>query len=146
MSDNIGFLIGDTARVMRRAFDMRARALGVTRPQWRALFTLSRGEGITQGALADRLEVEPITLCRMVDRLEEAGHVERRRDPGDRRAWNIYLTDRSRPLITGLTRIADALADVALAGISDAERNALADILSRIRDNLALAGAEAAHG
>jgi hypothetical protein len=81
MSDSIGFLISDVSRLMRRRFDERARTIGVTRPQWRALTALSRHEGINQGQLADLLEVEPITLCRMVDRLEDAGHVERRRDP-----------------------------------------------------------------
>jgi len=146
MSDNVGFLLSDTARVMRRAFDLRARALGVTRAQWRTLLTLSRAEGLTQGALADHLEVEPITACRMIDRLEEAGHVERRRDPADRRAWNIYLTGRSRPLIAQLTRVADDLAAAALDGVSTAERDALAATLSRIRLNLSAPHEEAAHG
>jgi DNA-binding MarR family transcriptional regulator len=146
MSDGIGFLLSDTARLMKRAFDTRARALGVTRPQWRALFVLSRREGLNQGALADHLEVEPITLCRMVDRLEEAGHVERRRDPGDRRAWNIYLTDRSRPLIQQLKAVADDLAVDALAGIDAAERAALIDTLTRLRSNLLATKEDAAHG
>ena len=146
MSDNVGFLLSDTARLMRRAFDARARLLGVTRPQWRTLFTLSRQEGLTQGALADLMEVEPITACRMIDRLEEAGHVERRRDPADRRAWNIFLTDRSRPLIAQLKAVADEMATAALAGISPAEHDALADTLSRIRANLNARLQEAAHG
>lgn len=137
MDDSFGFLIGDVSRLLRRRFDERARALGVTRPQWRALTALSRREGVTQGALAELLEVEPITLCRMVDRLEEAGHVERRRDPADRRAWNIYLTDRSRPLIARLRAIADDLYDVALDGLAAADRDRLATSLQRIRDNLA---------
>ena len=84
MKDSIGFLISDVSRLLRRRFDERARLIGVTRPQWRALTALSRQEGMQQGALAELLEVEPITLCRMVDRLEEAGLVERRRDPADR--------------------------------------------------------------
>jgi len=146
MSDNVGFLLSDTARLMRRAFDARARLLGVTRPQWRTLFTLSRQEGLTQGALAELMEVEPITACRMIDRLEEAGHVERRRDPADRRAWNIYLTDRSRPLIAQLKAVADEMAATALDGISPAEHDALANTLSRIRTNLNARMQEAAHG
>lgn len=136
MSDGIGFLIGDVSRVMRRRFDERARAIGVTRAQWRALVTLSREEGIQQTALAERIEVEPITLCRMVDRLEEAGMVERRRDPADRRAWNIYLTDRSRPLLDRLRAVADDLFADALHGVDEHDRAMLTATLERIRANL----------
>lgn len=136
MTDGIGFLISDVSRLMRRRFDERARAIGVTRPQWRALTALSRREGINQGTLADLLEVEPISLCRMVDRLEEAGHVERRRDPGDRRAWNIFLTDRSRPLLDQLRGIADDLFAVALDGLDARDQERLTAALARIRDNL----------
>src|SRR5258706_15552124 len=97
MSESLGFLISDVSRLMRRRFDERARLIGVTRAQWRTLVTLSRHEGINQGGLADLLEVEPITLCRMVDRLEEAGLVERRRDPADRRAWQIFPPPQALP-------------------------------------------------
>ncbi|HEX8486382.1 MAG TPA: MarR family transcriptional regulator [Sphingomonas sp.] len=148
MSDGIGFLIGDVSRVMRRRFDERARAIGVTRPQWRALVTLSREEGVQQGALAERLEVEPITLCRMIDRLADAGLVERRRDPGDRRAWNIYLTDRSRPLLAKLRVVADEVFELALDGVDEHERTMLTATLERIRTNLSCPPdtRETAHG
>ncbi len=136
MADSLGFLISDVSRLLRRRFDERARLIGVTRPQWRTLTILRRNEGINQGGLAELLEVEPITLCRMVDRLEEAGLVERRRDPEDRRAWQIYLTDKARPLIEKLSVIADGLFDLALDGISESEREALQDTLDRIRTNL----------
>nr|WP_183983378.1 MarR family transcriptional regulator [Sphingomonas jinjuensis] len=132
----VGFLLSDTSRLLRRLFDGRARAIGVTRTQWRALTAISRREGLTQGRLAEVLEVEPITLCRMVDRLEEAGHVERRRDPHDRRAWNLYLTEKSRPLIDQLRTIGDQAVDEALDGIAAADRAALVDMLARIRTNL----------
>ena len=122
--------------MMRRRFDERARAIGVTRPQWRALVTLAREEGLQQGALAERIEVEPITLCRMVDRLAEAGLVERRRDPADRRAWNIYLTDRSRPLLEQLRAVADDLFADALYGVDEHDRTMLTTTLERIRANL----------
>jgi len=137
MTDSIGFLISDVSRLMRRRFDERARAIGVTRAQWRTLTTLIRNEGINQGKLAELLEVEPITLCRMVDRLEEAGHVERRRDPHDRRAWQIYLTDSARPLIDQLRTIADAMFDSALAGIDPTRQAAFIATLNDIRANLA---------
>ncbi|WP_174297891.1 MarR family winged helix-turn-helix transcriptional regulator [Sphingomonas bacterium] len=144
---DIGFLIGDVARLLRRRFDERARLIGVTRQQWRLLVMLNRCEGLNQGALAERLEVEPISLCRMVDRLEEAGHVERRRDPADRRAWRLFLTDRSRPLIEQLARIADAVMEQALTGISAEAHAALAAVLTDVRANLATPFVQdAAHG
>jgi DNA-binding MarR family transcriptional regulator len=134
--DNVGFLISDVSRLLRRRFDERARLIGVTRAQWRALTTLRRNEGINQGGLADLLEVEAITLCRMIDRLEDAGHVERRRDPADRRAWQIFLTDKSRPLLDKLGVIAAGLFDDALAGIDEDRRRELSATLDAIRHNL----------
>lgn len=134
--ENIGFLISDVSRLMRRRFDERARQIGVTRAQWRVLTTLRRHEGSNQGTLADLLEVEPITLCRMIDRLEEAGHVERRRDPADRRAWLIYLTDTSRPLLDKLQVIAGGLFEDALNGLDEDQRARFSTTLEAIRANL----------
>ncbi|RUN76098.1 MarR family transcriptional regulator [Sphingomonas sp. TF3] len=136
MQDSIGFLISDVSRLMRRRFDERARLIGVTRTQWRVLKFLQRGEGINQGGLADLLEVEPITLCRMIDRLEEAGLVERRRDPSDRRAWQIFLTERARPLLEELGHIAEVMLGSALEGVSPAEHDAVMATLQRIHSNL----------
>jgi DNA-binding MarR family transcriptional regulator len=145
--ENIGFLISDVSRLMRRRFDARARLIGVTRAQWRVLTTLSRVEGINQGGLAERLEVEPITLCRMIDRLEEAGHVERRRDPTDRRAWRIYLTDTSRPLLDKLHAIADDLFVEALHSVDAPTRTLFSATLQQIRQNLTTTDSEEAdHG
>ena len=134
--DTIGSLISDVSRLLRRRFDERARLIGVTRAQWRTLFMLKRHEGINQGGLAELLEVEPITLCRMIDRLEEAGHVERRRDPSDRRAWRIFLTDQARPLIENLGEIAEGLTHDALFGLDAAQLAAVTEGLSAIRANL----------
>ena len=136
MQERFGFLISDIARLMRKRFDERARGLGVTRAQWRTLVVLSRREGCNQGVLADLLEVEPITLCRMIDRLAEAGLVERRRDPGDRRAWQIFLTDAARPLLAELRDIADRMHDDVLTGLPEEARAALESGLTMIRDNL----------
>ena len=147
MSDSLGFLISDVSRLMRRRFDERARLIGVTRAQWRTLTTLSRHEGINQGGLAELLEVEPITLCRMIDRLEEAGLVERRRDPGDRRAWLIFLTDKAKPIIAELHTLANDLFVFALDGVDDAARSATIATLNAIRANLSTHEPnEAAHG
>jgi len=148
MSDSLGFLISDVSRLMRRRFDERARLIGVTRAQWRTLTTLARHEGLNQGSLADLLEVEPITLCRMIDRLEEAGLVERRRDPADRRAWLIFLTPKAHPLIGQLRGLAEDLFEDALSGLDTARRAALTDMLGVIRTNLntTLESDEAKHG
>jgi DNA-binding MarR family transcriptional regulator len=136
MSDSLGFLISDVSRLMRRRFDERAREVGATRAQWRTLTTLSRNEGLNQGALADLLEVEPITLCRMIDRLEEAGLVERRRDDADRRAWRIHLTAAAAPVIAKLEAMGDRFNADILAGISDGDRETTLRVLARVRHNL----------
>ena len=148
MSDSLGFLISDVSRLMRRRFDARARLIGVTRAQWRTLTTLSRNEGINQGGLADLLEVEPITLCRMIDRLEEAGLVERRRDPADRRAWLIFLTTKAHTLLAQLRGLADGMIEGALQGLDDERRAALMETLGAIRTNLntTIESDEAGHG
>ena len=91
MNDMFLSKLAESSRLVRRAFDARARAIGVTRPQWQVLSALRRHPGVNQGALADLLDVEPITVCRMVDRLQEAGLVERRPDPADRRSWRLHL-------------------------------------------------------
>lgn len=148
MSDSIGFLIGDVSRLIRKRFDERARTLGSTRAQWKTLLILSRNEGINQGALAELLEVEPITLSRMIDRLEEAGLVERRRAPGDRRAWQMFLTPAADPVLRQLRAHADALTEAAFDGIDAGTRAQLTGALARIRDNLLQPdfAREAAHG
>ena len=96
--ESFGFEISETALAMRRDFDRRASGLGVTRAQWRVLARLNVKNGVRQVDLAEALDIEPITLCRMIDRLEDAGLVERRRDEIDRRAWNIFLTEKSNTL------------------------------------------------
>jgi DNA-binding MarR family transcriptional regulator len=137
MSDNLGQIMSDISRLMRRAFDERARGIGVTRPQWQVLTMLARHEGINQGGLADLLDVEPITLCRMVDRLQDAGMVERRADPADRRAWRLFLTERANGLLNELRPLALNLFDEAMTGLSVPERDALHEMLERVRVNLA---------
>lgn len=148
MSDSLGFLVSDVSRLMRRRFDERARTIGATRAQWRALTSISRNEGINQGGLAELLEVEPITLCRMVDRLAEAGLVERRRDPNDRRAWQLFLLPKSHPILESLRGMADELFVGALDGLSSDDQARLTASLSRIRENLLdlPEPREAAHG
>lgn len=136
MDDNLGSMVADVTRLIRRSFDERARGIGVTRPQWRVLSVLLRNEGINQGGLADLLEVEPITLCRMVDRLQEADLAERRPDPADRRAWRLYLTGKAHALLEQLRPLADNLFDDACEGLSSAEQKQMMASLDRVRQNL----------
>ncbi len=128
--------MADNSRQLRRAFDERVRALGVTGPQARLLLTLDREGGQNQGFYADRLDVEPITLCRMVDRLEEAGLVERRRDPDDRRAWNLHLTTKANAQVSRLADNIGQMVEEALTGMSDAERSEFTRMLTLIGNNL----------
>ncbi|MBX3564965.1 MAG: MarR family transcriptional regulator [Sphingomonas sp.] len=148
MTGNLGFLMSDVSRLMRRRFDERARTSGATGAQWRTLKILERSEGLNQGQLADMLEVEPITACRMIDRLEEAGLVERRRDPADRRAWRIFLTGKARPVLTELKDIAGGMIEEALQGLSARQREELIGSLNAIRANMTHTheGNEAANG
>jgi DNA-binding MarR family transcriptional regulator len=136
MEENLGSIVSDVSRLIRRSFDERARGIGVTRPQWRVLSVLLRNEGINQGGLADLLEVEPITLCRMVDRLQEADLVERRSDPADRRAWRLYLTEKARALLEQLRPLAHTMFDDALDGLSDSDQLQMMAALDRVRQNL----------
>lgn len=136
MSETIGFLLNDTARLYRRAFNARTRDCGITALQWRLMVYLRREEGIRQGPLAELIEVEPITLSRMVDRLAEAGLVERRADPTDRRAWQLYLTPRANDLLNDMRRTTDTIAEEATDGLSPAERDKLAQLVERVRANL----------
>lgn len=136
MSEPLGYLMTDVSRLLRREFDARARQIGVTRAQWRTLSLLKRHPGCNQGAIAEMLEVEPITVARMLDRLEEAGLVERRRDPSDRRAWRIHLTNAAQPLLGQLQKIGESLTEHALSGLDDADRASLHSMIEQIRSNL----------
>ncbi len=136
MTETLGFLITDVTRQMRKRFDERARTSGATGTQWRTLKLLERREGINQGQLAELLEVEPITACRMIDRLEEAGLVERRRDPADRRAWLIFLTPKARPVLEELHVVAEGMIANLLHGLGPEQVDALIHALNTMRVNL----------
>lgn len=131
-----GFLVHDIGRLMRREFERRVRDTGFTRNQWRVLAHLRRIDGINQSQLADRMDVEPIALVRLLDKLEAAGYVQRRQDPQDRRAYLLYLTEKSGPLIERLEAISVELRDEVLGSLSAAERDALIDLLMRIKSRM----------
>lgn len=135
--DNFAFEIAETALALRRAFDGRAARLGVTRAQWRVLGRLNKSPGLKQVELAEWLDVEPITLCRQIDRLEEAGLVVRARDPDDRRAWRLQLTPAARPIIDRLKEVAAEFAGEAFGGIDPADEARIRASLERIRQNCA---------
>ena len=140
--ETLPFEIAETAHAMRKAFDRRAATLGVTRAQWKVLFRLNRTPGLRQVELADILDVEPITACRIIDRLEEAGFVERLRDPTDRRAWRLQVTAKAEPLIAKLKKIAAELTDQAFAGLPAEELEQMRQRLQHIRENLSAAANE----
>jgi MarR family transcriptional regulator, transcriptional regulator for hemolysin len=135
--ENFAFEVAETARLIRREANKRAAVLGATKAQWRVLARLSRlGDGVRQIELAEGLDIEPITLCRMLDRLEEAGFVERRRDEGDRRAWRIHLTKAATPVLAKLEKMGVSFNADILTGISEADRAAASRVLAKIRANL----------
>jgi DNA-binding MarR family transcriptional regulator len=131
-----GFLLHDTARLLRRDFERRSKGTGLTRAQWAVLAYVARSEGSNQAALADMLDIEPITLVRLLDKLEAAGLVERRPDPADRRVRRLFLTAATGPLLEQLQGLASETREAALAGLSDAERQQLTDLLMKVRGNL----------
>jgi len=135
--ENYAFEIVETARLIRREANKRAAVLGATKAQWRVLAYLKRaGDGARQIDLAEALDVEPITLCRMIDRLEEAGFAERRRDESDRRAWRIHLTPAAAPMLLKLEEMGLGFNADMLAGISKADREIVLAALRRMRANL----------
>ena len=139
--ETLPFEIGETAHALRKAFDRLAVGLGVTRAQWKVLFRLTRKPGLRQVELADMLDLEPITLCRILDRLEEAGLVERSRDPQDRRAWRLHVTAQAQPLIDKLQEVGAKLVDEAFAGIDREDIETTRKVLAQARENAGRCGA-----
>lgn len=136
LTRSLGFLLADTSRLVRKRFDDRAASIGLTRAQWRVIAQLRRREGINQAALAEILEIEPITLARHIDRLEAKGFVERRPDPTDRRVRTLHLLDAARPLMAEMRAFSLATRQEALRGISAADAERLIDQLIAIKENM----------
>lgn len=135
-SPTLGFLLHDVARLLKRRFDHNARGTGLTRSQWQVLAHLAQNEGIHQGKLAELLDVEAITLGRIVDKLEILGLIERRPHPSDRRIWLLHLTDAARPKLTQLRKLGDITRREALAGMEEADRQCLLKTLRILKANL----------
>ncbi|HEY0878651.1 MAG TPA: MarR family transcriptional regulator [Zeimonas sp.] len=135
--DNLSFLLADVSRLLRRAIAQRLEGSELTFVQARVLVHLARAPGLRQVELASRLEVQPITLARVIDQLEQRGFVERRVDPDDRRAWRVFVTSRARDALASIRRIGATARDEALAGIAPARVEALLHALVQMRQNLA---------
>ncbi len=132
----IGFALNDVARLLRTFADQRAREFNTTRAQWAVLVRLQRCEGVKQAELAGSLDLAPITLGRLIDKLSGAGLVERRDDPNDRRAHRLYLTDKAKPALDQLGALGEDLMSRALAGLTPETLETLKQSLERIRCNL----------
>lgn len=133
---SFGYLLNDVTLLFRKHFDRRAVKFGLTRAQWRATKMLYYREGLRQTELAEQLEMEPIAVGRVIDRLQSAGFVERRPDPKDRRAWRLYVTDQARAVIADMEEIALGLRKDATRGITVPELQQALDVLNRMKDNL----------
>ena len=135
-TDRLGFLIHDAHRLLRKRFEARAAGYGLSTAQWRLLARLVKDEGSTQARLAEFLEIEPISVSRLVDRMEASGWVMRKQDAGDRRVRMIFPTEKSRNAFAAVKAIAGDIYDEALTGLSSAERRALISGLEKLVDNL----------
>ncbi len=132
----VAFNINDVARLLKTYADQRARDFGMTRAQWAVLARVERSEGLKQCELADTLDLQPITLTRLIDRLCDGGLIERRSDPDDRRAKRLYLTPAARPVLDGLTRLGQDIMATVLAGIEPAAVEQLLAHLLTLKTNL----------
>ena len=135
-SATVGFLTHDVARLMRKRFEQRTAKVGFTRSQWQVLVYLANYQGIHQAGLAEIIEVEPITLTRILDKLEARGLVERRQHPTDRRVWLLYLTPAAHPSISLLRKMGEATRNEALVCVGEDDRKRLLEILTLMKSNL----------
>ena len=137
--NGFGYLLNDTARLLRRRFEQKAGNYNITSAQWRLMAQLSRNDGLTQVALAHLLEIEPMSVCRLVDRMEASGFVTRRPDPADKRANLVCLTEKSRALLDVIRVVAMEVYEEAFAGFDENERSRLVGALNGINANLSQA-------
>lgn len=138
-TETLGFLLTDATRAIRRRFEQRASELGLSSSQWRLIMQLKRGGPMPQARLAELLEIEPISVSRLVDRMQDAGWVQREPAPNDRRVKLVAPTEKAMQAVTSARAIADALYDEALAGLAPETRDGLKLALRRIIHNLSIA-------
>ena len=136
MTNDLLFLLHDLARHSRMEADRRAAAQGLTLAQWKILMYLERQPGLSQKELSEILEVEPITIARLIDRLEASGMVQRRDDPADRRIWRLHLTRGAAPALKALAHERADMLDAITKGLSRAEIAAVATAMERMKENV----------
>ena len=129
-------LINDLARLLRTRADARARAFGMTLAQWKILVRLEAQPGVSQNELAALIEVEPITVARLVDRLETRGFVERRADPSDRRIWRLHVTPAAAPMLKEIGKVRRELNEILVADVAPKELTGTIDCLLQMKSNL----------
>lgn len=138
----LGLALHDAARLLRSEFERRARRQRLSLMQWRALGMLAREDGLTQTALAARIEASPMTMSDILDRLEALGYVRREPDPSDSRAKLVRITPEALPIVEEMRSIAQEVYDLALDGIAPNDRATLMRALGQIAANLETAAAE----
>lgn len=129
-------LLSDIARMVRTLADARARDHGMTRAQWMILVRLDRQAGMSQNELASLIEVEPITVGRLIDRLERRGMVERCPDPADRRIWRLRLTPAAQPMLKKIAKARAELNEILTAGVAQKDLQTVVDCLSQMKTNM----------
>lgn len=140
----IAFTIMDVARMLRTYADQLARQFSISRAQWGVLVRLDRSEGLKQSELAEILDLQPISLTRLLDRLAENGLIERRADPNDRRANRLFLTPAAHPLLEQLAEIGKDMMTTVLEGLEPTSNERLLHDLGLVKDNLRAAIARSA--
>jgi MarR family transcriptional regulator for hemolysin len=132
----IAFTIIDVARMLRTYADQRARQFGISRAQWGVLVRLDRSEGLKQSELAEILDLQPISLTRLLDRLAENGLIERRADPNDRRANRLFLAPAARPLLEQLAELGNDMMATVLDGLDAKTVERMLRDLGLVKENL----------
>ncbi len=132
----IAFTIMDVARLLKTYADQRARQFGISRAQWAVLIRIERTEGLKQSELAELLDLQPISLTRLLDRLADNGLIERRADPNDRRANRLYLTAAAKPLLARLTELGGDMMETVLDGLDVKSIERMLKQLVALKDNL----------
>jgi len=132
----LAFLINDVSRLLRTLADREVRRFGMTRAQWAVLVRLERHQGLKQSELAEMLDLQPITLTRLIDRLADNGLIERRADPHDRRANRLFLTEAAKPLMDQLAALGEELMTGVLDGVAPSRTAVVLKQLEAMRENL----------
>ncbi len=136
LNREFAFSLNDVARMLRTYADQKAAQFGITRAQWVVLVRLDRSEGLKQSELAEMLDLQPISLTRLLDKLCESGLIERRADPIDRRAKRLFLTAAARPLLERLGELGEELMSTALAGVERESIERMVAQLGTVKENL----------